>query len=140
MASQAFSQPPAFSLVVTNQTNCTVYYRIVGDEICVCGETYSSPILALGPGGTVTYPNTTVLGGSYPMSPPKSIVAAYIYADTVRDCQNLPFGVVGTPGCGYPLIYTYQALRFCQPCRPNPVTARWTPAPSCQGQARLDFF
>lgn len=64
MASQAFSRSSALSVLVTNHTNCTVYYRIVVDEMCMCGETYSIGTLVLVPGVTASYINSTLWGGT----------------------------------------------------------------------------
>lgn len=129
----AFSQ--AYSLRVENQTQCVLYYQVFGGEICKCGSTYTGAVFAINPGDVHTYMTSGPLLGSYP-STPRSIVGARIL-NGPPNCQA-GTGVVGEPACGLPLTYIYTALRQdCSPCAR--VTARWFPAPNCQGMARLIF-
>ncbi|WP_313491962.1 MULTISPECIES: hypothetical protein [Sphingobacterium] len=129
----AFSQ--AYSLRVENQTQCTQYYIIFGDEICKCGNTYTGKTFAINPGDVHNYSNSVPLLGSYPGTP-KSIVGARILHGPLN-CQSA-FGIIGEPNCGLPIAYTYLSLNpDCRPCVQT--TARWIPANNCQGMARLIF-
>ncbi len=125
----------AYSLRVENQTQCVQYYSIFGDEICKCGNKYNGAVFAINPGGVHNYSTSVPLLGSYPGTP-RSIVGAKILTGP-QQCQAAG-GIVGEPPCGLPLIYTYIALnQDCRPCAQT--TARWFPAPNCQGMARLVF-
>lgn len=129
----AFSQ--ARALRVENQTNCVQYYMIFGDELCICGDKYTSALIAINPGSVHNYNTSVTLGGSFPTSASKSIVGAKIPTGPVH-CQPAG-GTVGEPPCGLPLTYTYMALnQDCRECART--TARWLPATGC-GQARLIF-
>ena len=134
-----FAQPPtAYGVRVINNSNCMVYYRIVGDELCKCGETYSSPIISLPPGGTILYPNSITLGGSYPPGPPKSIMGAYIYSGPLS-CAATVIGRIGQSYCGLAPVFGYTGLNpTCGPCAP--IQAVWTTTPNCEtGIALLRF-
>ena len=129
-----FSQ--ASSLVVENMTNCTQYYIVIGDEICVCGTQYTSSLFSIPAGGIQAHTSTMGLGGSYPSTIPKGIIGARI-PDGPVVCQ--PSGsTVGEPACGLPPIYTYMAIdQSCRPCaRTN---ARWIRSLNCDTSARLVF-
>ncbi|WP_124636235.1 hypothetical protein [Taibaiella sp. KBW10] len=141
-SSALFAQAPsAYSLRVVNQTNCPVFYSVIGDEICVCGRNYQSGIMSLAPGGTATYANTTFfpLPGSYPPIP-KGITGALIYSGSPA-CQNPTTGVVGqpAPACTLPLNYSYLGLGYqCERC--SDIRVRWIPANNCQEYAQLIFY
>lgn len=133
-SSFAFSQ--ARSLRVENQTSCTQYYIIVGDEWCKCGDKYYSPLIAIPPGGSHGYTTTMPLGGSFPAAVPKSISGAKI-PDGPPGCM-LPGSNVSEPCFGMPLSYTYMSYKDnCEKCAKT--TATWVPAPDCDGQAKLIF-
>lgn len=136
MSATAFSQ--AYSLRVINETPCMVFFRIVGDEVCRCGETYMSTLIALpGGGAMLTFPTSTSLLGSFPPAIPKSINAAYLYPNTI--CPPALYGVVGEQPCGYPAITSYLAPnRDCTPC--TNIRAEWISADNCQYPATLRFF
>ncbi|OJV53594.1 MAG: hypothetical protein BGO31_01655 [Bacteroidetes bacterium 43-16] len=128
--------PSAYGLVVQNQTNCTQYYYVVGDELCMCGGIYASNMIAIPPGGTHVYPNSTTLGGSFPTSVPKGIFAAKI-PDGPMACATSG-GAVGQAPCGLTTLYGYLALNAtCAPC--SYTKATWYPSFACSDMARLIF-
>lgn len=134
-----FAQPPtALGVRVINNSSCVVYYRIVGDELCKCGQTYSSPIIALPPGGTILYPNSTTLGGSYPPGINKSVMGAYVYSGPVS-CSATLIRLIGQSYCSLPAVFGYTALTAnCAGC--TPIQAVWTTTPNCEtGIAQLRF-
>lgn len=134
LSAVAFSQ--SIGLIVENQTNCIQYYQVFGDEICRCGERYSSNLIAIPPGGVHSYSSTISLGNTYPPGPPKGIVGARIPSGPAG-CRPQG-GTVGAPACGLPLTYTYIAYdQNCRECQRT--TARWMPAPNCNSEARLVF-
>jgi len=129
-----FAQAPsAYSLVVYNQTKCTQYFVVFGDEFCVCGSTYSSPVIAIPPSATFTYANSVPLFGGTP----KGIVGAKILDGTPGCTPNS--GVVGQDACGLPLSYGFINISGnCTPCQQTKAT--WYPtALSCQETAKLVF-
>lgn len=130
----AFSQAKsAYSLIVYNQTKCTQYFVIFGDEFCQCGSAYSSGIIAIPPATTFTYPNSVPLFGGTP----KGIVGAKILDGTPACTPNS--GVVGQDLCGLPLAYGFMNIgATCTPCEQTKAT--WYPAAqSCQETAKLVF-
>ncbi len=130
----AFAQAPsAYSLVVYNQTKCTQYFVVFGDEFCVCGSTYSSTVIAIPPSATFTYPNSIPLFGGTP----KGIVGAKILDGTPGCTPN--GGTVGQNVCGLPLSYGFMNISGnCTPCAQTKAT--WYPAvQSCQETAKLVF-
>lgn len=133
----AFAQSPsAVGLMVQNQTNCTQYYYVVGDEMCMCGGMYASNIISIPPGGTHVYPNSTTLGGSFPTTIPKGIFAAKI-PDGPLACATSG-GSVGQAPCGLSTGYGYLSLTsVCTPCAVTKAT--WYPAFACSDMARLIF-
>ncbi|MEN5232487.1 hypothetical protein [Sphingobacterium faecium] len=129
----AFSQ--ARALRVENHTNCVQYYQVFGDELCVCGNKYNSPLIAINPGSVHNYTSSMPLGGTYPSTVAKSIVGTRI-PNGPAQCQPAG-GTVGEPGCGIPPVFAYLSFNSnCVPCANT--TARWFPATNC-GQARLIF-
>lgn len=144
-ATSLFAQAPsAYGVRVVNQTNCPVYFSIIGDEICKCGRNYQTGVISLAAGGTVTYNNTTFLppggGSTYPPTVPKGISGAIIYNGPAT-CPGLLSSVVGqpTPNCAFPLNYAYLAIAAqCQRCAD--VRVRWVPANNCQELAQLIFY
>ncbi|RYE00318.1 MAG: hypothetical protein EOP54_00615 [Sphingobacteriales bacterium] len=131
-----FAQAPsARSLVVQNQTNCTQYYQVFGDEICKCGSQFVSNLFAIPPGGTHTYPTSVTLGGTFPTIP-KGIVGAKI-PDGPAGCP-ISGGTVGHQACNLPPVYSYLSISAsCTPC--GPTRATWFPAVNCEQVARLIF-
>lgn len=136
----SFAQvPSARSLRVINQTNCHQFFAVFGDEFCQCGSTYSSNIIGIAPGSMLFYPDTTTLGGSFPVGAPKGISLARIVN------QQPPFncpaegGTIGQPLCGVPPSVTFLTYQTgCVPCANT--TAAWYPATtSCNQEARLVF-
>lgn len=133
ISSALFAQPR--SLIVQNLTNCTQYYMVFGDELCICGTTYTGSFNAIAPGATITYMNSRTLGGTFPTLMDKSIVGARIPSGPI--VCNPSAGVVGEPVCGFPTVFSYVSFTLnCTPCSRS--TARWFPATNC-GQARLIF-
>lgn len=131
--------PSARSLRVMNQTQCYVYFQVFGDEPCICGERFTSKEFALAPGGTMDFPNSVTLGGTYP-STPMGIVGAYIF-DALKQCQLGRKGVVGQPQdrCRYPLTYGHY-VGFNPDCRDcGRILATWVPARGCEEYAQLRF-
>lgn len=131
-----FSQgPSAYGLIVENQTNCTQYYYVIGDEICKCGGAYSSTMITIPPGGVHVYPNSTTIPG-FP-APPKGIFGAKI-VDGPVGC-NAGGGAVGQGPCGLPPTYVFKTLfNNCQTCAVTKAT--WIPANKCDiDMARLIF-
>lgn len=128
----------AFGLNVKNNSGCTVYYRIVGNQPCTCGEQFSSPVIALAAGGSIFYPNSIPLGGSFPTSSPRSIMGAYIYSGPTS-CPATTIGRIGQSYCGLPALYGYTGLTpNCAPCMG--IQARWITTPDCvAGIAQLVF-
>lgn len=128
--------PSAIGLSVQNQTNCTQYYYVVGDEMCMCGGVYASNLIAIPPGGIHVYSNSTTLGGSFPTTVPKGIFAAKI-PDGPLACATSG-GSVGQAPCGLTTLYGYLSLTAtCAPCANTKAT--WYPAYDCSGMARLIF-
>lgn len=133
ISSALFAQ--AKSLIVQNQTNCTQYYVVFGDELCICGTTYSGSFTAIAPGASITYMNSRTLGGTFPTLMDKSIVGAKIPSGPI--VCNPSAGVVGEPNCGIPSVFSYLSLNTnCTPC--GHTIAKWIPPTNC-GQARLIF-
>lgn len=132
----AFAQAKsARGLIVRNQTNCTQYYQVFGDELCICGTKYTSKIFTIPPGATHNYPTSVTLGGLYP-STPKGIVGARI-PDGPAAC-GVPAGIVGHRVCNFPLTYTYLSITpACTPCVTTKAT--WVDAPNCEQMAQLIF-
>ena len=126
----------AYSLYVENQTPCTQYYAVFGDEVCQCGTSYSSIILTIAPFSSTTYVNSTFITG-FPATP-KGIVGAKIL-DGPTFC-NPNGGVVGEINCGFPASYGYMAISAnnCTPCVPT--KAVWyPPMDNCEQMAKLIF-
>jgi len=123
----------AYSLVVDNQTNCTQYFIVFGDEFCVCGSTYVSKTIAIPPVTTFTYPTSVPLFGGTP----KGIVGAKILDGTPGCTPN--GGTVGQDVCGLPLSYGFLNISGnCVPCQKTKAT--WDPTiQSCQETAKLVF-
>lgn len=133
----AFAQVnSALSLVVQNQTNCTQFYQIFGDDPCRCGSQYVSKLFAIAPGATHTYTNSLTLGNTYPTGIPKGIVGAKI-PNGPASCAT-PGGTVGHQVCNLPPTYTYTSISAtCAPCAMTRAT--WIPAQNCEQMARLIF-
>ncbi len=126
----------ARGLIVRNQTNCTQYYQVFGDELCRCGMQYTSRVFTIPPGATHNYPTSVTLSGTYPPGIPKGIVGARI-PDGPAAC-GVPAGIVGHRACGYPLTYTYMSITStCTPCVMTKAT--WVDAPNCEQMAQLIF-
>lgn len=129
----------AYSLRVENNTPCTQYYVVFGDEFCTCGTAFSSIILTIAPFSSIFYPNSTSFSGTMGTFPPtpKGLVGAKIL-DGPTFCMP-GGGAVGQTVCGFPMSYGYMALDgACNPC--GPTKATWFPATnSCQETARLVF-
>ncbi|MBL7707031.1 MAG: hypothetical protein JNM21_15900 [Taibaiella sp.] len=126
----------ARGLIVRNQTNCTQYYQVFGDELCRCGMQYTSRVFTIPPGATHNYPTSVTLSGTYPPGTPKGIVGARI-PDGPAAC-GVPAGIVGHRACGYPLTYTYMSITAtCTPCVMTRAT--WVDAPNCEQMAQLIF-
>lgn len=126
----------ARGLIVRNQTNCTQTYQIFGDELCVCGTSYTSRIFTIPPGGVHNYPTSVSLGNTYPPGVPKGIVGARI-PDGPPACGT-PSGIVGHRNCNYPMTYTYLAFTpACTPC--STTRATWVDAQNCELMAQLIF-
>lgn len=126
----------ARGLTVRNQTNCTQYYEVFGDELCRCGKQYVSKTFSIPPGGVHNYPTSVTLGNLYPTGVPKGIVGARIPNGPIA-C-GVPSGVVGHQACGYPPSYIYMSITStCTTC----VTTRaiWVDAPNCEQMAQLIF-
>lgn len=133
----AFAQAQsARGLIVRNQTNCTQYYQVFGDELCRCGTQFTSRIFTIPPGATHNYPNSLTLMGTYPTSVPKGIVGARI-PDGPAAC-GVPAGIVGHRSCGFPLSYGYMSISpACTPCANTKAT--WIDAQNCDLMAQLIF-
>ena len=132
-----FSQgPSAYGLTVENQTNCTQYYYVLGDELCKCGGAYNSTLITIPPGGVHVYPNSTTIPG-FPTTPAKGIFGAKIL-DGPMGC-NPSGGAVGQGPCGLPPTYVFKTLlNNCQICAVTKAT--WIPANKCEiDMARLIF-
>lgn len=129
--------PSAYSLRVLNQTPWPQQYVIFGDEICgPCGSTYASITLTIAPMSTITYPNSTPFGGSYPPTINKGIVGAKILNGPVVCSPG--GGTVGQPPCGLPPSYGYVTIvPGCTPA--GPTKATWIPAQNCELPAQLIF-
>lgn len=133
----AFAQVnSALSLVVQNQTNCTQYYQIFGDDPCRCGSKYVGKIFAIPPGATHNYANSTPFGNTYPTAMGRGIVGARI-PDGPNGCATSG-GTVGHQACNLPPVYTYMSISAtCTPCAMTRAT--WIPAQNCELTARLIF-
>ncbi|RYE00317.1 MAG: hypothetical protein EOP54_00610 [Sphingobacteriales bacterium] len=128
--------PSARGLIVRNQTNCTQYYQVFGDELCLCGMKYNSQVFTIPPGGIHNYTTSVTLFGTYPPGTPKGIVGARI-PNGPASC-GVPAGIVGHRACGFPSTYTY--MSFTPACTPCVMTkATWVDASNCEQTAQLIF-
>jgi len=129
--------PSAYSLRIQNQTPWPQQCVIFGGEVCgPCASTYTSMTIMVAPMTTLSYGNSTTLGGSYPPSIPKGIVGAKILNGPAVCSPG--GGTVGQPPCGLPTTYGYVTiLPGCTPA--GPTKAIWVPATNCQSTAQLIF-
>src|SRR5690554_1330365 len=140
MSASAFSQSNAVRrLVVENHTSCTQYYTILGSDFCNCTDPeqhhFASSMIAIPPGGTHFYLNTTTLGGTFPPYPVYMYLARIVH--TPYYCLPFDGGTVGQPGCGGNSSVTYTSKHpDCTAC--GVTTATWYPA-DCEGMAKLVF-
>lgn len=125
---------------IRNETQCDIYVQIRGSKECgSCQLDYMSDLILIPGGGNAFYPNTTMLGGTFPMIAPVYVHSALIFSGP-RHCQPLQTWLVGEPKCNYPM----ETFFFAQDmnCRTicDRLRAIWIPAqPTCEGLARLIF-
>lgn len=138
--SSSFAQAPsAHSFRVINQTNCYQYFVVFGGTPCQCtNQEFDSGVIGIAPGAMLYYPDSTTIGGTFPISSPRGIMLARVLN------QAPPFncppdgGTVGQPPCGTPASVSF--LTFQTNCvRCAITTATWYPATSCGQEARLIF-
>lgn len=133
LATTAMGQ--ALSLRVDNTTGCTAFYRVwVRSSPCPFTGSVSSALIALPPGSTV-YPNSGALGLPANMF----FIAAYTYNQPPTCTTPLTTWMVGDPCTGFPLTVPMYSVNptSCVTCRQY--YARWFPATTSGGQARLLF-
>lgn len=124
----------ARSLRVDNTTSCTTYYRIwVRSSPCPFAGAISSALISFAPGTTV-YANSGALG----LPPNMFFIAAYTYNQPPTCTTPLTTWMIGDPCTTYPLVVPMYSLNTaCVLCQQH--FARWIPAPTAGGQARLIF-
>lgn len=126
----------ASKLKVENQTPCYQYFVIAGGEPCTCGGLYASNIIAIAPYSSLSFLDSTTLGGSFPPGAAKGIVGAKILNGSPV-CSS-GGGSVGQAACGHPSSYAFLALSSnCIRCAYT--KANWIQAPNCSDGAALVF-
>ncbi len=121
---------------IINKSDCELNIEIQGSEKCPdCTIQYTSNWIVIPPIATVTFPNTTMLGGSFPTSYPAFINSVIIYSGP-RHCPRLERWLIGDPKCGFPhQIQFYTMNQNCErkcPC----LKATWKRS-ECDGIAQL---
>lgn len=120
---------------IINQSSCEINVQIRGSKECgPCALEYFSNMIVVPGGGSVLFPNTMTLGGSFPAAGPVFLHSAVIYSGP-RHCQPQNW-VIGSPKCNLPAMIHFFAQD--QNCRImcDRLTARWLPV-DCPGIARL---
>ena len=121
---------------IINQSPCDVYVQIRGSKVCPsCELDYVSNLIFIPGGGMASFPNTMMLGGTFPTTVPVFVNSAVFYSGP-RQCPQLQTWFIGDPQCGYaPQISFFTMDQNCR-IMCDRVFARWLPAP-CSGIARL---
>lgn len=135
----AFGQK--YCLEVRNETNCTVFFRIVGDDPCGCTETYTSCVYSLVAGGTMNIASSVTLGCDFPTGSAKTLNALYAFNDPA--CLSGTMVRVGEPTCGYAQLDSYLGLNPAPGCgRCGGINVEWkTDGIPCNTDcARVRFF
>lgn len=136
-----FSQ--ASGIEIDNRSECDIYIQLRGAKDCpVCEVEYTSRLILIPAATSVSFPNTTTLGGSFP-SPPVFLHSAMIYSGP-KQCRRLETWIIGenqTPPpskCKYPDYVVFYAMdRECK-VKCEKLKAVWLNAePTCKGIARL---
>lgn len=121
---------------IINQSDCDIYIQIQGSKTCPsCAEEYISNMILVPAAGTTIFPNTTTLGGSFPVAMPAFVHSAIIYSGPTY-CQPLERWRIGDPTCNYPPDIAFWSMNQNCDKKCECLRARWEPAP-CTAIARL---
>mgnify|MGYP006896512342 CR=1 FL=1 len=121
---------------IINQSDCDIYIQIQGSKTCPsCDVEYISNMIVVPASGTAFFPNTTMLGGSFPVAMPAFVHSAIIYSGPTY-CQPLERWRIGDQICNYPPEIVFWSMNQNCDRKCDCLRARWLPAP-CTGIARI---